>query len=99
MKFLVDQNLPPDLALEIRRKGQQAEHVFHVGLDHVDDATLIRFARQGDWVIVSRDADFVHQAGGDDIITWFQLIWIRLGICSNEELFDAWSSSWDRVST
>jgi predicted nuclease of predicted toxin-antitoxin system len=99
MKFLVDQNLPPELANFIRRANHRAEHVFYVGLADVDDSTIIQFARQEDWVIVSRDADFVTHAGGGDILTWFQLVWVRLGNCTNEQLFAAWDSAWENLQT
>lgn len=97
MKFLVDQNLPPEFAGVIQRADHKAAHVFHIGLGEADDREIIRFARQEDWVIVSRDADFVRQAGGGDILTWFQLVWIRLGNCTNDELFSAWEIAWERT--
>ena len=97
MKFLVDQNLPPELAQEIQRGGNRAEHVFYLALGDADDTAIVQLARREDWVIVSRDVDFVQQAGGDDILTWFQLIWIRLGNCSNEQLIAAWNFAWDEI--
>ena len=94
MRFLVDQNISPELADLIRRAGHEAEHVLYLGLDVADDRELIRFARQGDWVIVSRDADFSGRAGGDSPATWFQLVWVRLGNTTNPELFAAWEAAW-----
>jgi predicted nuclease of predicted toxin-antitoxin system len=60
LKFLVDAQLPPALAGWLVGKGHMAEHVGSVaGLDAAD-ARIWDLAVAGDYVILTKDRDFVE---------------------------------------
>ncbi len=44
MKFLVDNQLPGALAVYLRKKGTDSEHVLDAGLGEATDAELCRYA-------------------------------------------------------
>jgi predicted nuclease of predicted toxin-antitoxin system len=85
--FLVDAQLPPALARWIGSQGQQAAHVFEIGLAGSDDGPIWEHAQKNKAVIVSKDEDFVDR--------WLlsakpvPLVWIRKGNCSKRALL-AW---------
>ena len=87
MKFLIDAQLPPQLAHWIATRGQQATHVSDVGLQAVGDGLIWEHARNEEAIVISKDEDFVDR--------WLlverpvALIWIRKGNCSNRALM-AW---------
>lgn len=62
MKFIVDENLPPQLAEWLRRRGHDAVHVRDIGLAGGPDKSIAERARRGDAIIISRDEDFDHFA-------------------------------------
>lgn len=63
MRFLVDEQLPPALALWIERQGHEAIHVRDVGLRSATDDAIWRFAIEGGYVIVTNDEDFAERRG------------------------------------
>lgn len=84
MKFLVDANLPPGLAVWLRDLGHDADHVFHLpGLTSVD-AAVFEFARRGGHIIVTKDEDFAA------LLTLAadppSVVWLRLGNATNAQL-------------
>jgi predicted nuclease of predicted toxin-antitoxin system len=87
VNFLVDAQLPPDLARWISGQGHKAAHVFEVGLEGADDRSIWDHAQKNNAIIVSKDEDFVD--------CWLlsekpaPLIWIRKGNCSTRALL-AW---------
>ena len=60
MKFLVDNQLPADLARWLRSKGVDAVHVLERGLSEKDDLYLWQLAVREDRVVVSKDEDFFN---------------------------------------
>lgn len=62
MRFLVDAQLPPALALWLREAGYDAQAVREVGLRDADDTVIWRHALAHGWVIVTKDEDFVQRA-------------------------------------
>lgn len=60
MKFLIDENLPPVLAEFIRHSGFEARHVNDFGSElPISDDALRRFALHKNWIVVTKDDDFV----------------------------------------
>lgn len=59
MKFLIDANLSPKIALALVTGGHQAEHVADHGLLDAPDQQILAFAQERAYVIVSADTDFV----------------------------------------
>lgn len=58
MRFLVDANLSPRVAAQIRAAGHDVTHVGDEGLLTADDQTILIRASETCRVVVSADADF-----------------------------------------
>ncbi len=84
MKLLIDHNLSFRLVARLTDLFPGSVHVRGLGLERADDAVLWEFARDGGYVIVSKDADF-HQlsfALGHPP----KVVWIKRGNCSTREI-------------
>jgi predicted nuclease of predicted toxin-antitoxin system len=97
VNFLVDAQLPPELAGWISSRGHRATHVFDLGLETADDPVIWERARRENTVIISKDEDFVdHWLLSVEPV---RLVWIRKGNCSNRALLDWLEPLWsDAVS-
>ena len=95
MKFLVDNQLPPALAAHLRGWSAESIHTFECGLSKADDLAIWEFAIAGDYIVVSKDEDFVFLANrqGDR----GRLVWIRLGNCRNLELLAVFDRAKDAI--
>lgn len=84
MKLLFDQNLSPKLVTRLADLYPDSTHVYHVGIDQVDDAELRNYARGEGFVIVTKDSDFSDLC----ILLGFppKVIWIRRGNCSTNTI-------------
>ena len=84
MKPLLDQNLSPHLVRTLEAVYPGSSHVRLVGLREADDAVVWEFARDHDFIIVSKDSDF-HQRS---FVLGFppKVIWIRRGNCSTRDI-------------
>ena len=91
MRFLVDQQLPPALALWLRREGHQADHTHSVGLGASDDRVIWAHARQTGSIIVTKDADFASMRRRSDDP---QVVWLRMGNASTEEIIGRFETGW-----
>lgn len=84
MKFLIDAQLPPALAVWLREADFEAEHVEDVGLRDANDTAIWAYALQSGAVIVTKDEDFavrsVHAANGPVIV------WLKVGNSTNRAL-------------
>jgi predicted nuclease of predicted toxin-antitoxin system len=91
MKFLVDNQLPIQLAIHLRKFGHDCQHVLDLGLEETDDIELWVRAGRDERIMVSKDDDFVFLATrpGDT----GRLIWVRVGNCRNAALL----ASFDRI--
>lgn len=58
MKFLIDNNLSPLLAENLKAAGHDAVHVRDLGLQAATDEVVLEHARSQDQVLVSADTDF-----------------------------------------
>jgi len=58
VNLLVDANLSPAVAAELRDAGHDAVHVIDVGLATALDTEIVDYADANDLVIVTVDADF-----------------------------------------
>ncbi|MEO7294797.1 MAG: DUF5615 family PIN-like protein, partial [Candidatus Limnocylindria bacterium] len=77
MRFLVDAQLPPALALLLREHGHEAEHVTDIGPADATDADLWRYALDHGAAIVTKDEDFA-----DLVATGREappIVWVRIG--------------------
>lgn len=60
MKLLLDQNISYKLVKRLAVVYPGSKHVRQVGLGEVDDLAVWDYARENDFIIVSKDEDF-HQ--------------------------------------
>ena len=80
MKLLFDHNLPPLLVSRLANLFPQSQHVFALGLDRASDWEIRDYARQNEYSIVTKDADFSELC----VLKGFppNIVWIRRGNCS-----------------
>jgi len=95
MKLLIDNQLPLQLAVHLRRCGHECAHVLDLGLDEADDRLLWARAVGDGQVVVSKDEDLVFLANRPDDTG--RLIWVRLGNCRNSTLLAAFDRVHDEM--
>lgn len=84
MKLLFDENLSPKLPRLLADVFPASLHVRDVGMKATDDPIVWDYAKDNDFMIVSKDAD-MH-----DLSLVFgnppKVIWLRLGNCSTSDV-------------
>ena len=55
-RFLIDENLSPNLVKLARSRGYEAMHVNHLGLRAETDWELLKIIAKDDWVLVTNNA-------------------------------------------
>lgn len=93
MKFLIDAQLPPALCGWLRERGQEAVHVFEIGMVAAGDAEIAARAEADGAVLVSKDEDFVTLRLPDR----FAFVWLRCGNATNRALAGRLEARWGRV--
>ena len=58
MIFLIDENMPADFCQAFQQCGYFAHHVSAFGLTNTPDETIVAFARQEGFIVVTHDLDF-----------------------------------------
>lgn len=63
-----------------------SNHVYHLGLDQVEDRQIWQYAKANDFTIITRDSDYNELL----ILLGFppKVVWIRRGNCSTNEIED-----------
>lgn len=85
MKLLLfDQNISPRLVLSLADLYPNSAHVSTIGMGSALDIEIWWYARNNDYMIVTKDADFSEFG----VINGFppKIIWIRRGNCSTQEI-------------
>lgn len=85
MRFLVDAQLPPVFADWLVAKGYEAKSARDLGLREAVDTTIWSVAKDGGWIVVSKDEDFVEFALQNE--QGPHVVWLRIGNCTNPTLF------------
>ena len=84
MKLLFDENLSPKLPNCVSDLFPNSLHVRDVGMKATTDSVVWDYAKENDFMIVSKDAD-MH-----DLSLVFgnppKVIWLRLGNCSTRQV-------------
>jgi len=84
VKLLFDENLSPALSGRIADLFPNSLHVRDVGMKATDDPVVWNYAKDNDFMIVSKDAD-MH-----DLSLVFgnppKVVWLRLGNCSTRQV-------------
>ena len=83
MWFLIDEQLPPDLARWLSAKGYPSVHVACLGLDGTPDDEIELVAKTMNAAVWSKDADFARRARQS---TRLQVVWLRFGNIANAAL-------------
>jgi predicted nuclease of predicted toxin-antitoxin system len=96
LKLLIDNQLPIALAWYLVPLGWAAVHVSNLGLDTATDHTIWKYARDNHLVIVTKDQDFSVFAKQQARIPP-QVLWVRLGNCRRQALFDAFTRESSRL--
>ena len=65
MRFLIDTNLPPDVASLLNSLGYDACHTRDIGLERATDRSIWQRAKTDDRCIVTKDEDFVLLSAAD----------------------------------
>ena len=60
MRFLLDMNVPRELARRLIAAGHECRHVGDIGLAQASDVAIMEEARSGGETIVTHDLDFGH---------------------------------------
>ncbi len=84
MKFLVDAQLPPALALWLREAGYAADHLESIGLLHASDGAIWERALRDSFVIVTKDEDFAARSVQASVAP--VVVWLRVGNATNPAL-------------
>lgn len=58
MRLLLDQGLPLSAAALLRDAGVETVHVSEISMSEAEDAEIIQKAKEGEYVVVTLDADF-----------------------------------------
>lgn len=77
MKLLFDQNLSPRLVAHLADVFPASSHVFSVGLDRSPDQAVWAYARDHQFLLVTKDADFSEMSTLHGFPP--KVIWLRLG--------------------
>jgi predicted nuclease of predicted toxin-antitoxin system len=95
IRFVIDAQLPPGLAIRLRERGYPAEHVNRVGLGAAGDIAICEHARSVRAVLMTKDEDFVALALREP--SGPQVVWLRIGNISNEALWVRISAALDEI--
>ena len=95
MRFLVDNQLPSALARFLSSIGLEAVHVLDLGLSQSKDAELWSFAAENDFVLISKDHDFLDFLGRT--APRGRLIWVRVGNCRRQALLESVERAWPEI--
>ncbi len=82
--FLVDAQLPPELARWLRKKGHHARHVFDSDLTKAEDDEIWALAIAENATLITKDGDFTVLR--QRLRSGPAVVWLRLGNASNRTL-------------
>jgi predicted nuclease of predicted toxin-antitoxin system len=98
MKLLLfDQNLSPRLVNLLADIYPGSVHVDRMGLPTAPDREVWDYARQHDYIVVTKDADFSELS----LLLGFppKVIWIRRGNCSTRDIEGLLRENYDAIAT
>jgi predicted nuclease of predicted toxin-antitoxin system len=95
IRFLVDAQLPPGLALRLAARGYAAEHVNRIKLGNTSDSAIWSYAARAGATLITKDEDFVALAEREP--NGPQVIWIRIGNINNDALWRALDPILDEI--
>jgi predicted nuclease of predicted toxin-antitoxin system len=97
MKLLFDHNLSPKLVNQLNKLFPESNHVFAIGLAEADDRVIWEYAKENNFVIVTKDADY------SDLSILFgsppKTIWIRRGNCRTNDIAELLQEHYEAIET
>jgi len=95
VKLLFDQNLSPRSVQRLADLYPDSNHLYNIGLDTSPAHIIWQYARDNEFVIVTRDADFSEL----NVLLGFppKVIWIRRGNCTTAEIESILRSNYQAV--
>ncbi len=94
MNFIVDAQLPPQLAVWLRNKGCAAKSLREIALQTADDKTVWELAERESAIIVTKDEDFPRLAAARPGPS---VLWVRIGNVINRTLLDRFEKAWPEI--
>jgi predicted nuclease of predicted toxin-antitoxin system len=95
IRFVIDAQLPPGLAVRLSERGYPAEHVNRVGLGTANDIAVWEHTRRSRAILMTKDEDFVALALREP--SGPQVVWLRIGNISNDTLWTRLSAALDEI--
>lgn len=96
MKFLVDTQLPPKLALWLLQKGFKAGHTTDRSNGHLlKDKEIRNLAIENEWIIVTKDSDFEDYFFVKGVPP--RILLVTVGNCSNTQLIELFDTNFNIV--
>lgn len=95
MKFLVDNQLPPKLAVFISQKGVVACHVTEVGMGAAKDTDIINYSIENNYIIITKDQDFIDRSVLSPDFP--PVVWVRIGNSRTIHLIECFNNIWDQI--
>jgi predicted nuclease of predicted toxin-antitoxin system len=97
VKLLFDGNLSHHLVDNLSDFFPQSTHIRNIGLAKAPDEAVWQYAKENDFIIVSKDADMLELS----IILGPppKLIWIRRGNCSTSAIHEMIRSKVDEINS
>ena len=96
MRFIVDAQLPPALAVWLAARGYEASHVLDLHLGNATDRAIWDFALSAAATIITKDEDFAHHASSASSAP--AIVWIRFGNVRTPQLLARLNAVWPEVS-
>jgi predicted nuclease of predicted toxin-antitoxin system len=87
VNFLVDNQLPEALCRFLNTNGHRSEHVLGLRMDEASDLEIWNYAANGNWIVATRDEDYLHLANRPGDLG--KLLWVRIGNCRKQTLLQA----------
>lgn len=97
MKLLIDQNLSPKLVNKLNGIFPDSKHLIDVGIDTAPDTTVWKFAKAHNFIILSKDTDFINL----NVLYGFppKIIWIQRGNCSTSQVLQIINDSFLKIKS
>ncbi|CAN5407336.1 DUF5615 family PIN-like protein [soil metagenome] len=96
-KLLFDQNLSPKLITRLADLYPNSAHLDLLGLGTATDLAVWKYAKENEFAIVTKDADFADLS----ILRGFppKIIWIRRGNCSTNNIEEVLRNHKDEIES
>jgi predicted nuclease of predicted toxin-antitoxin system len=97
MKLLFDQNISPKLVDTLADLFPDSIHVKETELDKALDIDIWNFAKNNDYIIISKDADFAERS----LLFGYPpfVLWIRRGNCSTGDIIRILKQNFDLIKS